>query len=772
MICKKCGAYNPDHATFCNVCAADLKDQTDADNAAEVAEAEEVIEKELRPRQGKVKAPDFSRRADSFKAPLKLEELTKDPDEDEEKVEEEEKPAKKAFASRDAAPVQKRRVLDEGDEEDEEDEDDYDEEEEVKPAKKSLFSRPAASAKKRPVVEEEDEDDDEDDDEEDDYEEEEEEEAKPAKKHAFSRTPARSKKRPVVEDDEDDDEDDEDDEDDTEAEKLESEPKTTRFARSSDKKRRVVEEDEDEEEDEDDEDDEDDDDYEEYEPTPPRRKKSARSQSKSSGGSGIVALLLICLLAILLIIVGIIAFCNIKGGATKSKLPSFLQFNCAGKAATEQRVQPVNQQAVVPADEPDIEPTDAPVTGTQVDYSATTLKELVDSQGQPCISISMLSRPGDTVTIVLPNQDDYVVQNTENSDIPYLLTIPKSCFYPHASLSDPVYTVTPQILVTHADETQESLYVDSFDITFPTVQLELTEPAPADIPEEGIMVNENNQLMIKGKVDDHTVSVTVNGQPVANMYTGGNFEYLYTLTGDATDTVIIEASKNDYVPTSYSFQVTPYVFIPEEMTLTVETDINKLQANKNNKVTVTGTTVPGTTLTATPAAQFSTSVLCGSPEVDAEGNYSFEVTFDKSYYGIANISIHAKKDGYEESEASCIVYRMYADRNAAIKGYNKAKAYHEVPTKYKFSKVLENPTDAGFYRFVGKIDSVDPETGLIVFATKTSNKDTVNMYVLNAVSKWEPDKHVGAAYKLYCTLNGLYTDGTSVYATAWFVVKD
>ena len=25
MICKECGAYNPDHATFCKVCAASLK---------------------------------------------------------------------------------------------------------------------------------------------------------------------------------------------------------------------------------------------------------------------------------------------------------------------------------------------------------------------------------------------------------------------------------------------------------------------------------------------------------------------------------------------------------------------------------------------------------------------------------------------------------------------------------------------------------------------------------------------------------------------------
>ncbi len=699
MICKKCGAYNPDHATFCKVCAANLKDQTDTDEAVQAADAEEVVEKEPRPRQGNVKAPDFSaaRRASTVKPPKKVEEP----------------------------------------EEDEDLEEDYDdeEEEEVKPAKKPLFSRTAAPAKKRRVVDEEEEDDDDED--EDDY---------------------------------DDDED---------VKKLESEPKTTRFARSSSKKKRVIEEeDDDDDEDEEDDgydddsydDDEEDDGYEEYEPTPPRRKKSSQNRGRKGGSDfNIVTILIVCLLAILLIIVGIVAFCNIKGGDTKAKLPGFLQFNCAGKKAAT--VTNVPTQANVPADSQSTEPVDAPVTGTPVDYSVTHLEEIIDGEGIPCITISMTARPGDTVTIVLPNQDDYVVQNNESTDQPYLLTIPKSCFFPNTPLSDSVYTVTPEILVTHADGTQESLQVDSFDITFPTLQLEVTEPAQADIPEEGIMAGEGNELPIKGKVDDHTVTVTINGQPVA-IYEGGNFEYTYTLSGDEAETVLVEANKANCVSVSQSFTVTPYVFVPEQMPLTVETAVDKLRADKNNKVTVTGKTAPGATLTATPAAEYMSSVACGSPTVDAEGNYSFDVTFGKDYYGIANITIHAKKDGYEEGETSCNVSRMYADRAKAIAGYNKTNSFHEVPTGYAFAKVMENPTDSGLYRFVGKILEVDAETGIITFEAKTSYKETIKIYVLNAVANWDATKKVGKPFKLYCTLNGLYTDGTSLYVTAWFQMPD
>lgn len=698
MICKKCGAYNPDHATFCKVCAANLKEQPEADET-KVNEVEEVVEEEFRPRRGNVKAPDFAAasRAGTFQATTKAAE----PDEEED------------------ADVE---ALDE---------------EDVKPETRSSFARPAAPVKKRRVVDE--------DEDEDDY-------------------------------------DDEDEDDEKEAERLESEPKTSRFARPVSQKRRLVEDDEDEDDDDYDDEDEDEDDYddedeyEEYEPTPPRRKKSGRSQTKSrDGGFSIVTVLIVCLLAILLIIVGIVAYCNIKGGSTKAKLPPILQFSCAGKSTPEKTVQPQQTATDAPSAPVDTQPstpTDAPVTGTQVDYSATTMEEIVDSNGVPSISIKMTARPGDTLTIVLPNQDDSVVQNTTGSDQPYQLTIPKSCFFPNAPLTDSVYTVTPQILVAHEDGTQESLHVDSFDITFPTLQLELIDPAQATIPEEGIMAAEGNEIALKGKVDDHTVTVTVNGQPVTSMYEGGNFEYTYSLTGEEAEMVTIEASKANYVSTSYTFTVTPYIFVPEKMTLTVETDISKLRADKNYQVTVTGTTAPGATLTATPAAEYQTSVACGAPVVDPEGNYSFDVTFDKSYYGIASITIHAKKDGYEEGETTCIVSRMYAKKDDAVKGYNKTKSYHEVPRGMAFDKVMENPTDSGFYRFVGRIESVDPDTGIITFAAKTSTKDTVNIYVLNAVTNWDATKNVGKAFKLYSTLNGLYSDGTSLFITAWFQLPD
>ena len=772
MICKKCGAYNPDHATFCKVCAANLKDQSDENDTPKVADAEETVEKEFRPRRGNLKAPDFSaaRRAETFKAAPKAEKPVVEQDDDEEEEEEEEAAAAKKMPafSRNAVPANKRRIVDEEDEEDEDDEDDY-EEEEVKPAgKKSFFSR--STAKKRSVDEEEDEDDEDydEEDEDDEDDEEEKEEVKPArKKPFFARAAAPAKKRPVQTDD---DEEDEDEDEDSGTEKLESEPKTSRFTRPVAKKRPI--DDEDDEDDDDDGYEEEDEDYEEYEPTPPRRKKTNRSQSKRGGdGFNIVTLLIVCLLAILLIIIGIIAFCNIKGGATKAKLPGFLQFNCSGKAATEADTQSPKQATVPDNSNQGNESTDAPVTGLPVDYSATKLEEVLDNEGRPCVKINLFAKPGDTVTIVLPNQDDHVEQNNTASDQQYVLTIPQSCYYPNTPLTESIYTVTPQVLVTHADGTQESLKVDSFDIVFPTVQLQLSDPEQALIPTDGVMAAEDNTLFIKGQVDDHTVTVTVNGQPVKNMYKGGNFDYTYVMTGDEPQNVTIEAYKADYVSTSYTFTVKPYVFIPDPMVLNVESDINKLKADKHQKVVVKGTTVAGATLTATPVAEYQTAVVCGAPVVDADGNFSFEVTFNDKYYGIAAIMLHAKKEGYEEGEATCIVSRMYADQKTAVTGFGKTKSYHEVYKGIKFDDVMADPTAPGLYRFSGKVMAYDAATGVVTMEIESSSKAKATIYVLNASEKWEPDKHVGDKYFLYCTLNGLYTDGTSLYVTAWFIKK-
>ena len=115
--------------------------------------------------------------------------------------------------------------------------------------------------------------------------------------------------------------------------------------------------------------------------------------------------------------------------------------------------------------------------------------------------------------------------------------------------------------------------------------------------------------------------------------------------------------------------------------------------------------------------------------------------------------------------------RFFDSKDAMVKAYNKTKSYHEI-YKYSFDKVMADPNDKGAYRFTGKVVSVEQVDGLEVVCVEamTAKGKTTNIYCVNMSEKWTPSENVGKSYKIYCTLNGLYSDGTSLYTAAWFAM--
>ena len=149
MICKECGAYNPDHATYCKVCAANLKGEPEAEPAEDaVVEDQQPTKRFSRPSWV---VPEQTAKA----APV------------EETVKEE---AENLF--------------------DDEDPDDLFEQPKQKPAKKQRAPEPVEVEDVEEVEEEDDEPEEE------------------PKRHIF--TPSRSRVAKQIDDDEDEDEDDED----------------------------------------------------------------------------------------------------------------------------------------------------------------------------------------------------------------------------------------------------------------------------------------------------------------------------------------------------------------------------------------------------------------------------------------------------------------------------------------------------------------------------------------------------------------------------------
>lgn len=749
MICKECGAYNPDHANFCKVCAANLKEQdTDLSRGAVAPESEEEQAKvpSFQPRVNR--APSWQKPAVKAEPAREETPVASAAKEDEDKEEEVTVSSPKTLEPEGNTTrfTRKRRPVIVEEDEDDYDKDDEDEEEEEeeeeKSRRKGLFGFGHRNKK------DEDEDDDEDDDDED-----EEEDEKPRRRGLFSR---RSK---AEDEDEDDDEDDEDEEDEDEEDEEEDEKPRRRGLFS----RRSKDEDEDDDDEDEDEDEDDEDEYEEYEPTPPRKKKN------SQGGVNLVAILLGAVALIILLMVGIVAYCNISGGQLKGRLPSFLQFNCAG---SENQSQNNNQQqnADNNSNAADNQQQGSDVSGSSIDYSKVEVGETVNEYGDDCFAFYVYLQPGETAIMSLAWQEDAqgTNNNTDGSVIYLNMVIPKSCFYPHTPLESPTYTFTPELYIVSADGTKTLREVEPLTLTFPTVSLSLT--TPAEIPAEGIMADKENKLHIEGVVDDHNVTVYANGQKL-DVYNEGVFMGDYLFTSDVAETVTITASKEDYASATYSFTVNPYVFIPEAMTLTVNGEADGHRAGTASKLTLSGTVSPGSTVTASCD---NSDIACGSVVVNADGTYSMDVAFNTSSYGLYKINLHAEQDGYEEKDVSCYVSRMLNERKAMIQAFNKGKGYHEVYSGISFAEVLANPTDAGAYRFAGKVVSVEEVDGLevVCFSAKTAKNETTNIYVINMSEKWKPSEHIGSGYKLYCTLNGLYSDGTSLYAVAWFALAD
>ena len=718
MICKECGAYNPDHANFCKVCAANLKEQDTAvsqDNAAPEAEAEPRREPAFQPRVTR-----------SWQ-----------------------KPAPKAEPVKEVVSV----------------EEDEEEEEAVASAPKALEPEESTTRftrKRRPVIVEDYEDEDDEYDEDD---EEEEEEEKPARRKGLFGFGRRHKDED--EDEDEDDEDEDDDEDDEEDEEEEPVRRRGLFAR----RRR---DDDDEDEDDDDEDDEDDeeddeDEYEEYEPTPPR----GRKKKSQGGGVNLVPILLGAVALILLLMVGIVAYCNLSGGELKGRLPSFLQFNCQGSEKQDNQGNQSNQSGQ--NDQQSADNSSAAnnqqqggVSGSSIDYNQVDVEETVNEHGQDCFLFKVYLQPGETAIMPLQWQEDAQGSNNNTDGSVTLLSIiiPKDCFKPNAPLESSTYTFTPELYIVSADGTKTLREIAPQTMTFPTVSLSLT--TPAEIPAEGIMADKNNILHLEGVVDDHNVTVTANGQKL-DVYNEGVFMGDYQITGDVAETVTITASKDNYATATYTFTLNPYVFIPEPMTLTVNGEADDHRAGTASRMTISGTVSPGSTITASCD---SSDVACGSVVVNADGTYSMEVAFNSSGYGLYKINLHASQEGYEEKDLSCYVSRMESTKDKMIKAFRSR--YYEVYASRTFAEVLANPTDNGAYRFAGKVVSVEEVDGLevVCFSAKTAKGETTNIYVINMSEKWKPADRIGSGYKIYCTLNGLYTDGTSLYVVAWFAMSD
>lgn len=651
MICKECGAYNPDHATYCKVCAANLKGEPEAEaTETPVVEDPQPTKRFSRP---------------SWVVP--------------------EQPKKAA------EPV--RRAVEETEEEAEDFEDEI--EETVEEPVKAPAAKPAKKAKKPEPEEEEDEYDEDDDPEA--Y-----ETPAPAPSWAKPRTAA---KRTAPADEKDEAEDEDEVYHDEEA--LDQ-----------------------------------DDDSFEYEPTPPKRKNN-----KKKGNTLFTILLIAIIVVIACILVGGGLFLLNKTGILK----------CGGAKPANTDTNPTAAATTQPGTTAEAQP----------DEKVATLLEYVDDSGKDYVAITVLVPAHGSVTIDFPHQDDYQWTNDKDVAYPRRINIPVEIFYPNEPVDSASLTVQPKITINTQVGSTYEVACPSFTRTLPTLSISLTSPLSRE--DGSYMAAEGNVVRIEGKMSpyDYLQSPTmwINGVAYP-VYDDGVFMQDYNLNGASAETLEIKVTQNNHVTASETFTVDPYVFIPDPMVLDVKDDIASLKADKNGKITVTGTTLPGATLTAT--SDDTTRVLCGTVTVDAEGKFSFGITMDTSFYGISTITLTGTKEGAEDGSTTFVVSRSYKDKDAFIKAYSKK--YKEVNSHITMQEIL---ADLGTYagneygfRIIATVNEVI-EDGDTTYVKMTIARTNEVVYVRNMSAKWE--HNIGSKYRIYCNLVGTYGDTGCAEFIGWFV---
>ncbi|MEA4869315.1 MAG: zinc ribbon domain-containing protein [Christensenella sp.] len=599
--------------------------------------------------------------------------------------------------------------------------------------------------------------------------------ARPAAKPAPAAAPSRATYSATDFDDEDDDDYEDEDEEDYKPSKP--------AKRGGKMARREEQEDLDEYDD-----DEEGYDEEEYDDLPPKRAK----------GTTILFWGLIVLLLALIAIFGMyIAKKNFDGDFGKMFASIGSVFN---KSGTE-----------------DVGAADATATADPESqmYTASISEYTDPTTSEVYFDIDIYAPTGSAIRIITDatlKQDTTTVPSNNH----VILRISRDVFMPNAPVDSEVVTITPNIQVIAADGTTTQLTVPEITVNVPALSMTITEPttdtvnATFDNSPIAIMGQVNNyDSEIAVFVNDEQVYVDSTGlftasytpkaapmiaapteapaasadpsvtpdpaatpeastspstspegsleetaateAPAATDETGTATDALTPAGG--TETITIEARKNNCVTARKVITVEPYVM--QTMSFTVTNDLAGLSSSEGS-VTLTGTATPGAVITATcPSAD----VTFGQAVVSETGTFSMVVSLAK--VGAYDVSLVGKLTGYYDGTQTVTVERPPSASSSSFK-----KAAADLSKSY--DKIAGGTVTSGDFVFTGKITeiiSAEPYTifrvalsnGTEVIVANRSAKSTINS------SDLKDKKQIAG------TLKGLYTDGKTPFIWGWFI---
>ena len=225
-----------------------------------------------------------------------------------------------------------------------------------------------------------------------------------------------------------------------------------------------------------------------------------------------------------------------------------------------------------------------------------------------------------------------------------------------------------------------------------------------------------------------------------------------TPTG-GTETITIEARKNNCVTARKVITVEPYVM--QTMSFTVTNDLTGLSSAEGS-VTLTGTATPGAVITATcPSAD----VTFGQAVVSETGTFSLVVSIAK--VGAYDVSLVGKLTGYYDGTANVTVERPPSGSSSAFK-----KAAADLTKSY--DKIVGGSVTSGDFVFTGKITEIISADPYTIFRVKLSN-DTEVIVANRSAKSTINSSDVKDKKQIAGTLKGLYTDGKTPFIWGWFI---
>lgn len=367
--------------------------------------------------------------------------------------------------------------------------------------------------------------------------------------------------------------------------------------------------------------------------------------------------------------------------------------------------------------------------------------EGISPNGEEVWEITVHAREGNTITMRIGDEEISDVINSKNKKI---IQIPKNKLMPDKPVEGATAQVAPEVFLTTKEGEIIPVDIPLITVQVPVLALNVTSP-----PGSSVAVS-RSKMAFAGTVDDGTVAVTVQDQPLT-VGQDGSFSGEYELKEPGSYTLTLEARKNGYQIARSVFQVE--YSQSNASGINIEVDKSSLRAaGESDTVTVKCKLNEGETMAV---ASSNSKVTLGTPALNSATGYT-TFTVKMAEIGYYPIEVTITKDG-RTNTGTIIVERApeYADYTS--------KVY-----RMDYARMLKEPQHTARYKCVGTVVEIIESEPYVIAKLSTSTGDILFEYHNVAATVAAND---GKTYNIFGDFIGIDASTNLPLVYAWFITK-